>query len=175
MKNRYDKPIPLLTLDGAGRYLLSDDGERWVIEEVLNHDDVRIYGENEAQVKCNGSKKIDIIIGIRNLDIDVTLSGRKSLTAFWEYYVDYRRELAATSWEALKSEFDHLSLHAEPMEEEYLFSSNQFKNMRAKRYSRSESKELALGERPSRRYMMLSSPSPIYVICLILANCNGQD
>lgn len=133
MKNKKPQTIPLIALDAYGRFQISDDGQQWIIEE-------RCAGVSSPFVEFEGSlyaygatEFMDIIHGIRELEISVDMHGRKSLAAFWNHYEDYRRERSTKTLPRLLRDLSSLIYHAEPIDSAMIMSENQILSMVEKR------------------------------------------
>lgn len=140
MKDKNSLATPLISLDRTGRFQVSDNGRQWIIEERWagswsSH--IEIEGSSYT---CGGTELMDIVYGIRELEIDVDLHGRKALAAFWNSYADYRRERSTKTLPRLLAELDRLIHHAEPVDAAMITSDRQILRMVEKRRKQAETR-----------------------------------
>lgn len=138
MKDKNSQVMPLISLDRSGRFQISDDGRQWIIEEGSPNGWSSYIELDGSFYNCCGTELMDMIHGIRELEIRVDMHGRKSLAAFWNNYEDYRRERSTKTLPRLFSELYRLIHHAEPIDAALIMSDSQIFTMVEKRRKHAE-------------------------------------
>ena len=125
MEDKKLQTIPLISLDRFGRFWISDNGRQWIIEEGSHNDRSSQIELDGSFYYCCGTDLMDMIHGIRGLEISVDMHGRKSLAAFWNHYEDYRRERSTKTLPRLFRDLSSLIFHAEPIDTAMIMSDSQ--------------------------------------------------
>lgn len=133
MEDKKLQTTPLISLDRFGRFRISDDGRQWIIEEGSHNGWSSQIELDGSFYKCCGTELMDMIHGIRELEISVDMHGRKSLAAFWNHYENYRRERSTKNLPRLLRDLSSLIYHAEPIDTAMIMPDSQILSMVEKR------------------------------------------
>ena len=170
MENKKLETTPLISLDRFGRFRISDDGRQWVIEEGSHNGWSSQIALDGSFYKCCGTELMDMIHGIRELEISVDMHGRKSLAAFWNHYEDYRRERSTKTLPRLFRDLNCLIHHSEPIDTAMIMSDSQVLSMVERRGKQAKMrKQLVYGSsgrhfRASESVLQSDAGQPVAVV-----------
>jgi hypothetical protein len=173
MENKKPQTIPLISLDRFGRFRISDDGRQWIIEEGSHNGWSSQIELDGSFYNCCGTDLMDMIHGIRELEIRVDMHGRKSLAAFWNEYKEYSLERSTKTTLQLFRDLNSLIYHAEPIDTAMIMSDSQILSIVDRRRRQTKMRrQMVYGS--SRRHFRVSEDVLKYNGCQTAAMVKGR-